>query len=445
MRRRAILGAVLATAMLSGAGSAGAQAPAPLYGGQLLYSTVTVAPGEIKTWTVTCPPGHVLLSPWIAPPPKRVTVTERIIVTSTTATSFRAVSQATAPVQVTVAVTCLKVRRVSGGKKARLRLSYTVTRPVRVRIQPGATRTVRVTCPAGTTPVGPSIDVAPVTSPRVDRPARMVDIPALIRTVARDRAAEIGLHNLDDVLRQPTIRVRCGTLVDEDGNRSELRVLTRAATGQVAAGQQVVLQAPCPAGSLPIGVDRIADASIAALPFPRGLDALDIVTAAPAATGRQRVRTRCLRLDQGPPAGFRRRGMPPPPFESGPLEDRPADTTPGGGPPPGTQPGAAGTGSFADVPGFPLERAFTFVFNQPGTGLRIRTPGHQITNFLAPGGMGCTTPESEMLECIGAITSGAPVSGRVALFPAAAPGDQVQIVLLTEIGPTNPFAAPLIP
>jgi hypothetical protein len=380
-----------------------------------------------------------------------VTVTEQFVAGAIRSTSFRAVSRAKEPVQVTVAVTCVKLRAVVVRKQSlKIRLTYSST--VKVRLRPNTPQIVRLTCPKRTTPVGPSADVAPVTSPRlIDRSARMIDVPAVVSELTTANVTRLGLANISDVLQRAEVRTRCLGLEDEDGDRVPFatRRGTQVST-DIGAGSQSVTRATCPAGTFAIGVDwrTLDNVPVATLPFPRGVNGLDVVSAASEGKARQSIRLRCARLD----GRLVLVGTPPPAFPTGPLEDVPSASTPGASTPPPkpvssgppVPSGPVGTGSFFNVPNLPFERAFALTFNQAGTGMRIRTPGHQITSVLSPELMTCSF-SGEQVECLGAIAPGVPLNGRIALFPAAAAGDRVQIDLLTAFGPSDPFTVPLIP
>lgn len=444
MRRTAAV--LIAVSCVVATSAAHGQTPA---GGQLLYSTVKVPAGQIVTWTVTCPRGMVAVAAWPGVPPSKITVTQRIVAGPAAAMTFRAVSRNSADQQVTVAVTCVRpaitVSMAAGKKKkVKLKLDFSVSPAVKTTVPAGGAQTVKLACPKRAQALSVGTDVAPVASPRAGFPTVKTDVPFVVDVVSSDRLARASVRNPDDVARTLTAVAHCVQARDRNDTPVLLRGLRTAARVDVAAGTQAVRRLSCPSRTVPLGVewdDTGADPIATAL-FPQGRSVVDLLAAAPRRGGFVRATARCLPLPR-----FQVDGMPPAPFTGGVLADEP---TPGTGPlatppPATTQPATAvGSGTFSDVPGFPSERAFSLVFTRSGTGLRVRTPGHTVTNFLAPAGMSCTMG-GEQLDCAGAVTPGAAYTGRIALLPAAAVGDQAEISLLADQSPPDPFTLPLVP
>ncbi len=207
-------GAILLLALLLTTGTAGAQAPAPPFGGQVIYSTVTVQPGEFKTWTVTCPKGYVQVGQWIGPRPAQVNAWYASAPSGARSAVFRASSASAVATQLTVAVTCVKLRPVKVKAGTTLKI---VVRPKRVRftVAPGGTKTVRLECPADTALL--SSGVAPVTTrtraSALSDARPVANSTHVVDLITAERFARVTTRNGGTTAADLTGYVNCGQLV----------------------------------------------------------------------------------------------------------------------------------------------------------------------------------------------------------------------------------------
>lgn len=414
-------GAILLLALLLTAGTAGAQAPAPPFGGQLIYSTVTVQPGEFKTWTVTCPKGYVQVGQWIGPRPAQVNAWYASAPSGARAAVFRASSASTVATQLTVAVTCIKLRPVKVKAGTTLKI---VIRPKRVRftVTPGTTKTVRLQCPADTALL--SSGVAPVTTrtraSALSDARGFADGAHVVDLITAEDLAKVSTRNGGTSAVDLLAHATCGQLVsDEESEAIDVKIRELR---QSIAEDIFERTGRCPRGSFPVGGGFKA---------PRGLD----VAALLAPAGRRGVE---FLLDLGElPPGPRQfefivtcldgeilgiRGTPPDVTTNRtPVSTAPVPTTPT--PTPAGPTGRATFTLFID----PFEMDFTAVFDQAGSGFAIELGNGDVTNSLDPPGFTCTRT-MRRYECLGNVGAGASITGRVRQSAAFAGGQASRLL-----------------
>ncbi|UUY05657.1 hypothetical protein LRS13_09100 [Svornostia abyssi] len=417
-------GAIVLLALLLTAGTAGAQAPAPPFGGQIVYSTVTVQPGEFKTWTVTCPKGYVQVGQWIGPRPAQVNAWYASAPSGGRTAVFRASSTSTVATQITVAVTCVKPRPVKLKAGTTLRI---VIRPKRVRftVQPGATKTVRLECPADTALL--SSGVAPVsTRTRVlalSDARAFPDGAHVVDLITAEDLAKVTTRNGGTTAVELLAHANCGQLVSDE--ESEAIDVTLRGIRQRIAEDIFERTGRCPSGSFPVGAgfDAPSGLDVAALLAPagrRGVEFLLDLGELPAAPRTFEFLVTCL---DGEILGIR--GTPPK-FTTNrtPVSTAPAPTTPTPSTPTPTAPtGRATFTLFVD----PFEMDFTAVFDQAGSGFAIELGNGTVTNSLDPPGFTCTRT-MRRYECLGNVGAAAPITGRVRQSAAFSSGQTSRLL-----------------
>lgn len=409
-------GAILLLALLLTAGTAGAQGPAPPFGGQIIYATVTVQPGEFKTWTVTCPKGYVQVGQWIGPRPAQVDAWYASAPSGVRTAVFRASSTSTVATQVTVAVTCVKPRPVTLKPGTTLKI---VIRPKRVRftVQPGATKTVRLACPADTALL--SSGVAPVstrTRVLVLSDARAFpDGAHVVDLITAEDLAKVTTRNGGTSAAELLAHANCGQLVSDEESEA-IDVEFRRVRQRIA---EAIFErtGACPSGSFPVGAgfDAPSGLDVAALLAPagrRGVEFLLDLGDAPPGSRLFEFSVTCM---DGEILGIR--GIAPTiTTNRTPLATTPAPT-PSTPAPMATPTGRATFKLFVD----PFEMDFTAVFDQAGSGFAIDLGNGTVTNSLDPTGFTCTRTANRY-ECLGAVGAGVPITGRVRQSAAFAGG-----------------------
>jgi hypothetical protein len=231
-----VIGLCAAGALVAAAAASSQTVLAPT-----VYHGAALPSDTIRTFTVTCPAGHVAVSAGVSTAAPGVT-TLSIRPTDARSFVFRFGNPSTNPDQtVTVAVACRKIK--AKGKAPFLKL-VSLRRPVVVPAE-GQKQTV-IQCPKGTIPAGGGVDLAP---PRGKALAAFAGNPLELRRQSSSLSRfTFAVRNGGGKARPAVLYGNCVTLVRPAGSalgRLQVRVLTE--TTPVQPGSQTVKRS-CPSG-----------------------------------------------------------------------------------------------------------------------------------------------------------------------------------------------------